>query len=123
MRPYGISAGLVRRAGEDTRPYGVGAGRRAAHPCGGHPPGARMVEAGTNPRRSPSGSGRGLGPVLNGTAPVGLGATPEGTQRKALETLVSKRRFAYFADAGKVGRPQAKPPHPPSPVKFLIPNS
>ena len=66
---------------------------------------------------------KGCGPSPKWTAPVGLGAPPEGTRRKVLETLVSKRRFAYFADAGKVGRPQAKQPQPPSPVKFLIPNS
>ena len=65
--------------------------------------------------------GSGLSPKW--AAPVGGAAPPEGAKRKALETLVSKRRFAYFADAGKVGRPQAKQPHPPSPVKFLTPNS
>ena len=53
----------------------------------------------------------------------GDGSNPEGAKRKVLETLVSKRRFAYFAVAGKVGRPQAKPPYPPSPVKFLILNA
>ena len=117
--PYRHVANLSRRA-HTMRPYRVTGSGCGAKPRGYCLPGARTVGAGTNPHCPPSGSGRDLSPVLNGTAPLGGAALPEGIRRKVLETLVSKRRFAYFADAGKVGRPQAKPPHPPSPVKFLI---
>ena len=122
-RPYGVPADLARRA-HTVRPYGVSADlvRRAAKTPGDHPPGARGVEASAWNDRPPSGSGRGVSPVSHGRA-GGVGSNPGGHERKVLETLVSKRFFRVFLIAQKDTRPQAKQPQPPSPVKFLIPNS